>query len=78
MRALVTADVPTLQRLYAKDYELVTPSGDVLARDDFLASVADGEIDFRRFETVAPMQVRVEGSLRPPGTRPQSISPLLA
>jgi ketosteroid isomerase-like protein len=61
LAALVAADMPVLQRLYADDFELITPTGTPLARDELLGLVADGEFDFRAFEPVTPIEVRLYG-----------------
>lgn len=38
-RALVERDLPTLHALHAPDYELVTPAGQVIAREEYLAAI---------------------------------------
>jgi len=50
MHALVTADLPTLQKMHAADDQLVTPDGDTLSRDDFLDAVGSGDLDYLRFD----------------------------
>jgi hypothetical protein len=61
LNALVAADVPTLQRLHATDFQAVTPDGSVLSRDGFLHAGASGDLDFRRFDAIAAKQIRVHG-----------------
>lgn len=37
--ALVTRDLPTIERLHAPDYELITPAGRVFSRERYLAAI---------------------------------------
>jgi len=39
-QALVARDMPTLERLHAPEYELVTPPGKVFSRERYLSSIA--------------------------------------
>jgi len=39
-QALVARDMPTLERLHAPDYELVTPPGNVFSRERYLGAIA--------------------------------------
>ncbi len=41
-RALVAGDFPIAEALHARHYELITPAGKVLGRDEYLAMVAGG------------------------------------
>jgi hypothetical protein len=63
LSALVSADMATAERLHAPDFELVTPLGEVLDRAAYLGSVRDGGIDYRTFEPVSEMEVRVQGQV---------------
>ena len=60
-RALVDADMATLQRIYASDYQLITPDGTVLSRADYLDSVASKDLDYLTFRPISPIQVRLLG-----------------
>lgn len=59
LAALVTADMPVLQQLHADDFELITPEGDPLTHDAYLGGVANGAVDFRTYEPVTPIEVRL-------------------
>ena len=60
-RALVDADMPTLEKIHASDYQLITPDGTVLSRADFLDSVASRDLDYLTFRPISPIQVRLLG-----------------
>ena len=53
LRALVATDLGAANALHAADFQLVTPSGDTYSKDEYLAAVASGEIDYRRWEPEA-------------------------
>ncbi|MBU2669059.1 nuclear transport factor 2 family protein [Actinoplanes bogorensis] len=57
LRALVEADTATLEHLHADDFVLVNPGGGEWDRAFYLGGIADGSIDYRRFEAVSPIQV---------------------
>jgi RNA polymerase sigma-70 factor (sigma-E family) len=57
--ALVAADMPVVEQLYADDLQLVPPTGYPLTRAAYLAAVASGDLDFRTFEPVSKIQVRL-------------------
>jgi hypothetical protein len=39
-RALVAQDMPTVERMHAPDYQLITPAGVIFSRERYLAAVA--------------------------------------
>lgn len=43
IRALVACDMPTIERLHALDYELISPPGRVMTRERYLSLLASGE-----------------------------------
>jgi len=47
--ALVTADTNRLDTLLAEDFTLVTPDGQTLSRDDLIAAVRSGDVNFQAF-----------------------------
>jgi len=62
LNGLVAADISTLQRIHAADFQLVTPGpGAVLSRGDFLHAVASGDLHYRRIELITAKQIRVFG-----------------
>jgi hypothetical protein len=58
LHALVDADTATAGGLMAKDFHAIPPSGDPLARKDYLGAVAAGVIDYLVFEPVSRIAVR--------------------
>lgn len=62
LRALVEADMAVADALHAGDYQLITPGGGTLSKDEYLAGIADGTLRYRRFEPVGDLQVRIWGS----------------
>ena len=61
LRALVAGDVAAASDLHAQDFQLVTPIGAVLSRDDYLMAIASGRIDYVAWEPGA-IDVRVYGN----------------
>jgi Domain of unknown function (DUF4440) len=57
LRALVSADMATAGPLHAADYQLLTPNGSALTKDDYLGAVASGELGYRTFEPVSEITV---------------------
>lgn len=45
LRSLVEADVETAKQLHADDFQLINPLGGALSKDEYLGSVASGDID---------------------------------
>jgi hypothetical protein len=50
LRLLVAADVDGAAALHADDFQLITPSGSVLSRDEYLDRIRTGRIDYTRWE----------------------------
>jgi hypothetical protein len=61
LHALVVADTATARSLTADDFQAINPGGGLLARDDYLASVQAGDIDYLVFEPTSPIAVRLSG-----------------
>lgn len=59
LQALVDGDVAVAADLHADDYQLITPGGGILSKDEYLAGVESGELDYRAFEAASPVAVRV-------------------
>ena len=58
LRALVTGDGAAMRRVLDPHVTLITPDGAQLSRDDYIAAVSGGDIDFRVFEPVSELVVR--------------------
>ena len=63
LHALVEGDTAAAGGLMAADFQAVPPSGDPLARKDYLGAVAAGVIDYRVFEPVSRIAVRRSGDM---------------
>ncbi|HST83413.1 MAG TPA: nuclear transport factor 2 family protein [Kineosporiaceae bacterium] len=50
LRALVAGDVGIASELHASDFQLVTPVGAVLSKDEYLGAIATGRIDYVAWE----------------------------
>ena len=61
LHALVDADMATVSALHADDFELIPPPGFPLSREEYLAAVAAGDIDYLVFEPISESQVRLYG-----------------
>lgn len=46
LAALVHADMEVARRLHADDFQLINPLGGTLSKDEYLGSIASGEIDY--------------------------------
>ena len=59
LRALVDEDIAAARHLHAPDYQLITPGGAAFTRDEYLADIASGAIDYRVFEPASDIEVKV-------------------
>jgi hypothetical protein len=50
LQALVAGDIATAQPLHAEDFQLITPIGAVLSREQYLGAIAAGQIKYRVWE----------------------------
>jgi hypothetical protein len=57
LRALVSADMATAAPLHAEDYQLITPYGVAMTKDEYLGAVASGELGYRTFEPASEIAV---------------------
>jgi hypothetical protein len=46
LRALVDADLAVADQLHADDFQLITPSGGSLSKEEYLQGVASGEVNY--------------------------------
>ncbi len=61
LRALVQADITTARRLHADDFQLISPLGSTLNKEQYLGLVESGEIDYLEWNA-GPIEVRLYGS----------------
>ena len=62
LRALVEADMDVARRLHADDFQLITPFGDALSKEEYLGTVASGDIDYLVWKPDA-IEVRLSGDM---------------
>ena len=61
LRALVSGDIERAGRLHAEDFQLINPLGGVLSKEQYLAGIASGEIDYLIWNP-ENIDVRLHGS----------------
>ena len=62
LRALVNADIDVARRLHADNFQLITPFGDSLSKEQYLGAVASGDVDYLVWEPGA-IEVRLNGNM---------------
>jgi hypothetical protein len=50
LRALVDADLSVADELHADEFQLITPGGDSLTKDEYLGGISSGAIDYVMWE----------------------------
>lgn len=61
LSALVSGDIRRADTLHAADFQLVTPIGALLSKEQYLGAVSSGQIAYHSW-TPGPIDVRVHGS----------------
>ena len=61
LTGLRDADMSGCEALHAADYELITPGGATLSKEQYLGQIADGSLSYRRFEPQGDIAVRILG-----------------
>ena len=61
LRALVRADADAAGPLHADDYQLITPNGSEMTKEDYLCSIAAGQLRYQVFEPVSDIAVLGDG-----------------
>ncbi len=59
LAALVAADIDVARSLHADDYQLITPGGATLSREEYLNGIATGDLDYLVFEPASEIAVRI-------------------
>src|SRR3989337_2375188 len=59
LAALVAADIDLARSLHADDYQLITPGGAALLREEYLDGIATGDLDYLVFEPASVIAVRI-------------------
>lgn len=61
LSALVSGDIRSADALHATDFQLVTPIGALLNKEQYLGAISSGQIAYHSW-TPGPIEVRVNGS----------------
>jgi hypothetical protein len=61
LRSLVERQMDLARTLHADDYELITPGGRAMSKQEYLDEIATGELDYRIFEPEGPLSIRSWG-----------------
>lgn len=59
LHALVHGDLVVADQLHAEDFQLISPSGDVVSKEQYLSAIVLGEIIYRVWEPDSPIIVRL-------------------
>jgi hypothetical protein len=59
--ALLAGDIETLRSIHADDFQLITPLGVVLSKDEYLGAVENGILNYRVLELASPVDFRFYG-----------------
>jgi len=62
LRSLVDADLETARRLHADDFQLITPTGGTVSKEEYLDLIASGVVDYVEWEPEA-IEVRLLGEV---------------
>jgi ketosteroid isomerase-like protein len=63
LRAVIAGDVAAARELHAEDFQLVTPLGAVLSREEYLGAVAARHLHYLVWELDSPIEVRMYGDV---------------
>ena len=64
LQALVAADVDLARTLHADEYQLITPGGATLSREEYLGGIASGDLDYLVFEPASEIAERTHEQVR--------------
>jgi hypothetical protein len=62
LRSLVSADMEVARQLHAHDFQLITPIGIALSKDEYLGAIAAGQIKYVAWEPET-IHVRLHGEV---------------
>jgi hypothetical protein len=57
LRSLVDRDMELAATLHAENYQLITPAGYALTKEEYLGRVASGELPYQVFEPISEIAV---------------------
>lgn len=61
LQALVDGDMATLEEIHAPDFVLIPPPGFAMTREEYLAQLESGGLDYAVFEPISDIDVSVHG-----------------
>ncbi|HEY8656994.1 MAG TPA: nuclear transport factor 2 family protein [Candidatus Limnocylindria bacterium] len=62
LRALVGAEIELANSLHSDDYQLITPGGQTLSKEDYVGGIASGALVYGVFEPASDIAVRLFAS----------------
>jgi len=62
LRALVAAEIELANSLHGDDYQLITPGGQTISKEDYIGAIASGELVYSAFEPASDIAVRLFGN----------------
>jgi len=61
LQLLCAANIRAAAPMHADDYQLVTPNGSEMTKDDYLGAIGSGQLRYRVFEAVSEIAVLGDG-----------------
>ena len=62
LRALVAAEIELANSLHSDDYQLITPNGQTISKQDYIGGIASGDLAYDVFEPASDIAVRLYGN----------------
>ena len=62
LKALVAAEIELANSLHSGDYQLITPGGQTITKQDYIGRIASGELVYNVFEPASDIAVRFYGN----------------
>jgi phage baseplate assembly protein W len=62
LRALVAAEIELANSLHSDDYQLITPNGQTISKQDYIGGIASGDLVYHVFEPASDIAVRLYGN----------------
>ena len=62
LRALVAAEIELANSLHSDDYQLITPNGQTISKQDYIGGIASGDLVYQVFEPASDIAVRLYGN----------------
>jgi hypothetical protein len=63
LKALIRADLDTAAPLHADDYQLITPNGSEMTKDEYLGAISAGKLRYHVFEPISDMAEHRDGGI---------------